>query len=200
METQNVKREEEEVEKEKEEEEGVVEEKQDALVVSTGAIDLLRELKGLASELENAKSNVKKVEKTNDDDNDDDENGVPPPVPDNDDINLDEEDNSDNILREQLVHQEALVSSLRETNEIHVETNSRQKAALVALQISLKEEIELARSKSSFRDIREEEAMAQLLESQKQFSELDKRDVLVRSVCVCVYVSYFNAFLFLSIS
>ena len=54
----------------------------------------------------------------------------------------------------------------------------------MALQISLKEEIELARSRSAFRDdsiVQEEEAMAQLLESRREYSDLRRRDDLVRS-------------------
>ena len=88
-----------------------------------------------------------------------------------------------NVLNE-FETNEALTQTLRRENEIQLETNSRQKAALVALQISLKEEIELARSRSAFRDdsiVQEEEAMAQLLESRREYSDLGRRDDLVRS-------------------
>ena len=152
------------------------EEQKDALVVSTGAIDLLRELKGLASELENAKSNVDSNSSSSKDSSSSSndvftpppvpvDDGTPPvPVDDGDDTFR--EDNDSEMLREALLRQEtitsnvlnefetneALTQTLRRENESQLETNSRQKAALVALQISLKEEIELARSRSAFRD------------------------------------------------
>lgn len=165
-----------------------VEDEKDALVISNGAIDLLRELKGLASELENAKCDAK----SNAESNSNDVLTPPPPLP------TDDVDNDSEMLREALLRQEtmtsnvlnefetheALTQSLRRENEIQLETNSRQKAALVALQISLKEEIELARSRSAFRDdsiLQEEEAMAQLLESRREYSDLGRRDDLVRS-------------------
>ena len=180
------------------EEQNENEEQKDALVVSTGAIDLLRELKGLASELENAKSNVDSNNSSKDSSSDD-VFTPPPPVPVDDGHDTFREDDDSEMLREALLRQETITSSvlnefetnealtqtLRRENEIQLETNSRQKAALVALQISLKEEIELARSRSAFRDdtiVREEEAMAQLLESRREFNDLGRRDDLVRAV------------------
>ena len=194
-----------EVEDEEQNEDEEHEEQKDALVVSTGAIDLLRELKGLASELENAKSNVDSNNSSKDSSSDDVFTPPPvpvddgtPPVPVHDGDDTFREDNDSELLREALLRQEtitsnvlnefetneALTQTLRRENEIQLETNSRQKAALVALQISLKEEIELARSRSAFRDdtiVREEEAMAQLLESRREFNDLGRRDDLVRT-------------------
>lgn len=146
------------------------EESNDLLVATTPAIDLLRDLKGLASELNDVKSEVDKSKEQQGKDN-----GFPPPVPrggDSDepppfDSSNDEKDNNQmylevEMLGQALLEQEVLTSnisnslesseefasSLRREHEIQIEANSRQKAAIAALQISLKEEIELASSRS----------------------------------------------------
>ena len=90
------------------------EEQKDALVVSTGAIDLLRELKGLASELENAKSNVDSNSSSSKDSSSSNDVFTPPPVPVDDGtppVPVDDgddtfrEDNDSEMLREALLRQ-----------------------------------------------------------------------------------------------